>query len=398
MARILYSINGDGMGHVTRSSAIISELKKQKTDGKPKHQIKILIGSHRGYKVLKKRFSDVHEIYGMGFVYKDNILDIKETTKHNARFLLKGTIKNVNYMSKTIEKFKPDAIITDFEHFSMHISQLYHIPVICVDNVHSVSNFKYRVPKKYKKDYYAAKAIINTLAPNIDYNLITTFFYIPVKNKKTFAFPPILRKNILALKTSRKNHVLVYQTSSTNFKLVEMLKKINQRFIIYGFNINKKEKNLTFRKFNETQFFDDFRNCKACIANGGFSFVSESVSLHKPIMCVPIKGQFEQIINALHIKRLGYGEHHDKLSVDKIIKFIKNLDKYYENLKTFKKENNSKIIKKINEIIYYEIDKRDKGIIKFEKERWKTILITQKEKTKQIIAQIRQELKDEFMR
>jgi uncharacterized protein (TIGR00661 family) len=88
------------------------------------------------------------------------------------------------------------------------------------------------------------------------------------------------------------------------------------------------------------------------VANGGYSFLSEAVSLHKPVLCIPIKGQFEQIINGLHIKRLGYGELHDDITEKKLRHFIANTDKYYDNIKNFKKEDNSRIIAKIEEIIH----------------------------------------------
>ena len=129
------------------------------------------------------------------------------------------------------------------------------------------------------------------------------------------------------------------------------MKKIGHKFVVYGFDIDKIDSNVIFRKFNNTQWLKDLSECKAVIANGGFSLLSEAVSLHKPVLSIPINGQFEQILNALYIKRLGYGETYDSVDAKKIIKFIKNLKKYESNLKDFKKEDNSKVLAKIEEII-----------------------------------------------
>jgi UDP-N-acetylglucosamine:LPS N-acetylglucosamine transferase len=43
------------------------------------------------------------------------------------------------------------------------------------------------------------------------------------------------------------------------------------------------------------------------VAGGGFSLLSESVYLGKPILSIPLRGQFEQTMNARYTERLGYG-------------------------------------------------------------------------------------------
>ena len=199
--------------------------------------------------------------------------------------------------------------------------------------------------------YTCQKTLIRALSGNVDYHLITTFFYLPVKKKNVFLFPPILRKEILELKPTRKDYYLVYQTSSTNKRIVNILKSVKEKFIVYGFEKDVIEGNIMFRKTNNKQFFKDMKDCKACIANGGFTFISEAISLHKPVLSIPLNGTFEQTLNALQIKRLGYGEMSDTVNKKILLKFIKNNDKYYEVLKKHKKENNSRIVKKIESLI-----------------------------------------------
>lgn len=347
MKRIIYGINGDGMGHCTRSAALIKELKK-------KYKIMVIVSSDRAYQYMKKRFDNVKRFNGIRLVYNDNSVSDYYTLKDFTKRLFKDTAKNVAIVYKTIKKFKPDIVITDFEHTTAYVANIMNLPLICICNVHSVTKMRYTVPKKYLKDYRKAKLVINIIYPKADYHLITTFFYQKTKSRNCMLFPPILRKEIQKINPQRKDYVLVYQTSKTNHKLINVLKHIDKDFIIYGFDRDYKDKNLTFKRFNEKEFLDDLGNCSACIANGGFSLVSEAVSLHKPLLSVPITGQFEQIINALHVKRLGYGEMHDAVDKKKIEHFLNNSDKYYSNLKHFKKEDNSRILKKIDDIISIE--------------------------------------------
>lgn len=344
MARILYSINGEGRGHSTRSVALIKELEK-------KHTIKVIVGGKNAYKYIKKYCHGAIRFEGVKLIYKNNTVDNFGTAKHFIKDFIGKYPESVKKIYSVIKKFKPDIVITDFEGTVAFIAKTLGYKVICVCNNHSLTKLKYNYPIKYRKDRNQTILITKAIFPKVDYHLITTFFYLPVKKDNVSLYPPILRKEVTQLKPVMGKYVLVYQTSDTNSKLLDILKTINCKFIIYGFNISKREGNLLFRKFDDKKILKDMQGCKAVIANGGYSLISEAVSLHKPILSIPIKGQFEQILNALQIKRLGYGEFHEEADHKKIVTFIKNINKYHDNLKKFKREDNSRILAKIEEII-----------------------------------------------
>lgn len=344
MVKIIYAINGEGLGHATRSEAIISELNK-------KHNVLIIAASSRIYAYLNTRFKNIKKFEGIRIKYKNNSVDDYNTLKDYLTWLAKDGPKYAKYIYKIFKTFKPDILITDFEGTTAYIANILNIPVLCVCNVHAVTKLKYSIPKKYLKTKSKSKLVIKTTFPKANYHLITTFFKLPVKSKNVFLFPPVLRKEFFETKTCKKDYILVYQTSDTNQQLIKILRSIEHKFIIYGFNKNEKTSNFTFRKFSDKQMLTDLSECEAVITNGGYSLVTEAISLHKPVLSIPIKGQFEQILNALYIKRLGYGNMIYDLDKNDVIKFIKNLHKYEKNLKNFKREDNSKILAKIEEII-----------------------------------------------
>jgi len=344
MARILYSITGDGMGHVIRSTALIRELQKR-------HKIKISVSSRRGYDVLSKEFQNVIEVAGAPLRYKDNKVDDIKTAREFLNIVFRHSTKNFRKLYKVVKEFKPDIIITDFENTITAVAALLRIPTICLCNIHAVTHLKYHVPEEYTRDYRKALVIIGLWCTDIDYHLITTFFYPPTRFPNTYLFPPVLRKEMFNVKTKTRDYILVYQTSSTNQQLINALKNINEKFVVYGFNKEGRDSNITYHKFNQSPFFKDFAECKACIANGGFTFVSEAVSLHKPILCIPIKGQFEQILNALQVRKLGYGDLQNTATTAGITRFIANIERYRKNLSRYKKEDNSRILAKVEEII-----------------------------------------------
>ena len=137
----------------------------------------------------------------------------------------------------------------------------------------------------------------------------------------------------------------------------KILDNNKKKCCIYGFNKEKEDGNLHFREFNENQFFKDFESCKAVVSNGGFTLISESIYLKKPIFCIPVKKQPEQTVNAMYIEKLGYGEFHESLTKENFEMFLDELEVYRKSLSSFKHNGNQKIL-----------DALDKAIEKYSKE------------------------------
>jgi uncharacterized protein (TIGR00661 family) len=84
------------------------------------------------------------------------------------------------------------------------------------------------------------------------------------------------------------------------------------------------------------------------IANGGFSFLSEAVYLHKPIYSFPIDGQFEQYMNAAYIEKLGYGRHFKSLGSDQLKAFLYDLPHFKKQLAQYDQKGNEKLFETLN--------------------------------------------------
>lgn len=334
--RIIYSVCGEGMGHAIRSSVIIEHLLKNN------HKV-IIFASDRAYDYLSKKFENVYRIHGFNTVYKENAAKYMDTFLIGMRNLPRDLIENFKMLYNIAKAFKPNIIISDFEAYASLISKIMRIPLISLDNIHIITQCEIDVPEEYRIEKIAANGVIRSFIVKPKEYLITTYFYPPVKQKNVSLFPPVLRDEILNLKPYNGEDVLVYQTSDSNHEIIEYLKKIDQSFVIYGFGIEKEEENLQFKEFSEEGFFKDLESAKAVIANGGFTLLSEAIYLGKPVLSVPVKKQFEQIVNALYLEKLGYGEFHEELDEEIIERFLINLDTYRESIGSFKYEGNQKV-------------------------------------------------------
>lgn len=339
---IFYCICGEGMGHAIRSSVIIDRIKD-------KYDVYIF-SSDRAYKYLNEKFDNVYKIGGFNTVYINNKVSNTKTLinalKRNP-LNIKGGYEE---LYKKARKLSPDVIVTDFEIYATMVSKLLSIPLISLDNIHMITQTAIDYPPKHQGEMLKAKGVIKSYVIKPKIHILTSFFYPKIKPKKrAVLYPPVIREDILKLKPTIEDHIIVYQTSKESVKLVEQLKSLNEKFIVYGFNKDEVDENLTYKLFNENEFYNDLASAKAVICNGGFTFISEAISLKKPIYSVPAIGNFEQTLNGFYVQKLGYGEYHEEMSPKKVEKFLKRLPKYQEKLAKVKKTNNDGIV---NELIY----------------------------------------------
>lgn len=340
--RIIYSVCGEGMGHAIRAKVILHHLTK-------KHEVHIF-ASDRAYTYLSQHFDNVYEIGGFNTVYEDNEVQNTKTFIKGMKDLPGDLKKSLRLMYSVAKAVKPQVIISDFEFYSNLLSKILRLPLISLDNMHVLTQAELDVPSEFRTERIAAEGVVRSFIQLPAVYLITSYFYPPLKNpEKSKYFPPVLREEIMNLKPYKGDHVLVYQTSDSNWKLLEILKKFDDEFIVYGFHQEGRDENLRFKKFNEDEFFQDLAQARAVITNGGFTLISEALYLGKPVLSVPVKKQFEQILNAIYLERLGYGEFHQDLEEEDIANFLSNLEKYRKNIDlTFKHDNNQSILEELD--------------------------------------------------
>ncbi len=321
MAKILYGVCNVGMGHAIRSKVILQHLEK-------KHEI-LIIAADPVYTYLKKHFKNVHKIPGWKLIFKNNRVKPLRTIIANARQINSKTKQNIKRTYKKIQKFKPQIAISDWETVTGHMAKKLQIPLVAIDNEKYLTSGKYTVPLKYIPSYLLTRLTIAIITKKADSYLVLLLPGNKIKEKQNIhSIPPILRKEILQATPKKGKKVVVYETTQTDKKLLKILKKINQEFIIYGYNIKRKVNNLEFKEFTDKGFTKDIINAKAIITTGGFSLISEANALGKPMLVIPIKTHFEQQLNAMYVQKKQCGIYYSKLTTKRVQRFLNNIDKY----------------------------------------------------------------------
>ena len=338
--RALYGVVGDGMGHATRSRVVVEHLLARG------HEVHVL-ASDRAFGFLAKAFDgrprfEATEIAGLKMVYRDNAVRKGATAAVTLREAPAKLRRNRAVWKRVTAGLRPDVVVTDFDSFAYLLGRHFRVPVLSIDNNHVLDRCRFDRALLLGAgfDFALARAIVAARLPRAWHYVITTFFFPPLRKKRTTLVPPVLRPEILAARREPGAHVLVYQTASTNPRLVAALRKLPHEFRVYGMGREGVEGNVTLRAFSETGFVEDLRTARAAVAGGGFSFLSEAVHLGVPVLSVPLRGQFEQGLNARWIERLGYGERSHVAAPAVIAAFLERADVYAENLRGFERHGN----------------------------------------------------------
>jgi len=345
--KILYGVVGEGMGHATRSRVLLEELVKE-------HDVHVVV-SGRAKEYLEKRFPKVHGIWGYTLAYDKNAVRSWQTLLQNLKGAVQGWPQNVAQYFELVASFQPEVVISDFESFSYLFARVHGLPVISVDNMQIINRCKHdpSLLSGHEDAFELTRAIVKAKLPGAFHYLVSTFFYPPVRKERTTLLPSLLRPEILSAKSEPGEHLLVYQTSTTNEALMDFLKKSGLPCRVYGMRreltSDETEGAITFRPFSEAAFIDDLRSARAVIAGGGFTLMSEAVYLHKPMLSVPVAGQFEQVLNALYLEQLGYGMQAKALTPKVLEDFLARIPRCQEALKAYAQEGNTQMVSALKE-------------------------------------------------
>jgi uncharacterized protein (TIGR00661 family) len=323
MARIIYGVAGEGFGHSSRSHLTGQRLIDAGHDV-------MFVGSQKSLLYLKQYFGPrVKEIFGLSFAFTGSRIDKSETLKRNLLRLPEANKQNDELFKQHFEPFEPELVISDFEPFSAWWAWRKNVPFISIDHEHVLTLCKLDHPAKNWFSRLTASVVTECHYVGAVAYVVVNFFEAPLRIDSAVLAPPIVRTAVSELEPTQGEHILLYSTTGTNQNdLRDTLHRFaRHEFCIYGFDVDAKYGNCIFKKRSTEGFLADLAAARGVIASAGFSLISECMALKKKMLLLPLAGQYEQIINAHYIPRLGLGISADELDDAVLAEFLDELDK-----------------------------------------------------------------------
>ncbi len=332
MARIVYGLSGEGSGHAMRARVVLGHLVRSG------HEVKVATFD-RGIAALAKEY-DVTPVEGLSIAARDNRVSVLRTLAENVKRLPRGARSARELRQKLFERFDPQLVISDFEPLTAHLALRERVPLVSLDNQHFQRYVEHeRVPGR-SREARTTLTIVRAIVPRSQRSIVTSFLPGKLRNERTFLVPPILRPEILDARPTPGEHVLVYCTQPYASLLDDLRSLARVPFRLYGFERAGMERNLEFKKFSAAGFLEDLAGARAVVATAGFSLLGETLHLRKPLLALPMQGQYEQELNAYLLGRSGWGRDGRGATRETLGDFLFRLPEYEAALEHYPRQDN----------------------------------------------------------
>jgi uncharacterized protein (TIGR00661 family) len=282
--KIFYAIQATGNGHIARAIELMPYLKQY-------GEVDVFLsGSNSNLNPslpVKYRSKGVSLFYGNsgGLDYRKILKEFSPVrTYREARDL-------------PLERY--DIVINDFEPVTSLACRLKKIPSINFG--HQASFVSANTPRPKQKDI-AGELVLKQYAP------ATSYVGLHFKQYDDFIFQPIIKEQILYASPDNKGYITVYLSHYSDEVVADKLKRIKDvRFEVFSKKVKevRVDGNITFLPISNEAFNKSMIYADGIITGAGFETPAEALYMGKKLLCLPIKGQYEQLCNAEAIKQFG---------------------------------------------------------------------------------------------
>ncbi|MCZ0933136.1 MAG: glycosyltransferase [Oligoflexia bacterium] len=330
MKKILFLVNGYGLGNSTRIHSLIQCIDQ-------KHQIDIF-GYGNSVKYFKQvsRIQNIFQSLPLEYGLKKGKIDAFRTIgKLFSNF--KAIYKSRQDLRKILQSQVYNLIVADSNFSAVFLKN--RPKLISINNADRVIESARQIKKRFYLTSWLlemADYIYNRIAPD----LVISPFFEPYKNTGKFQHTALMvRKEFLTARPHilpKRHHVLIIPSGAPlNASLSLKHDKTDYDISVIGdqiITLGKIKKH--DRVFNTSPLM---KQATIAVVNGGLSSISEALAMAKPMIVIPLEGHLEQRINADWIQNnnLGLISSWEKLK-ESVHEMIKNYDSFKKHLIEYK--------------------------------------------------------------
>ena len=333
MARILYSMSGEGRGHATRVRAVVEMLRRD-------HDV-TLLAPCAAREMLSAAYAGtavrVERIPGLGFGYGGRGQVSVPATAAVAAAYLAGLPRLVRRLERMIVELQIDVAISDFEPALPRAARRRRVPFISLDHQHFLLTSDFRaLPAGLRRHAALMGLVVRAYHRGAALTVVSSFYSPPLRPglANVVQVGVLLRPEVLAARIEPGSHLVAYLRRAAPDTLLDVLASSGREVRVYGLGERPARGSLRFRAISEAGFIDDLARAEALLTTAGNQLVGEALHLGKPVFAMPETGNHEQAINAHYLVGSGWGAAAplERTSATQLREFLGRLDAYRERI------------------------------------------------------------------
>lgn len=282
--KILYAVQATGNGHISRAMELMPYLQQY-------GQVDVFLSGSNSN--LQPNLPVKYRSNGLSLFY-DNTggLDYWRMWKEL-------NLKRIWKEAKALPVEQYDIVLNDFDSITSIACALKKIPSVGFG--HQASFQSKHTPRTGKKDF-AGEIVLQR------YARASAYIGLHFEQYDDFIFSPVIKEDILKARPTNNGHITVYLSHYSDEVAVQALHKIqNIHFEVFSKKVKQQEKkgNVTLIPISNEGFTQSMIHAHGIITGAGFETPAEALYLGKQLLCLPIRGQYEQLCNAAALKNFN---------------------------------------------------------------------------------------------
>ncbi|WPR73428.1 glycosyltransferase family protein [Algoriphagus sp. NG3] len=328
--KFLFIVQGEGRGHMTQAIAFSNMLKIHK------HELVGVILGKSKRRAIPEFFSK--EIQAPVYLVESPNFACDKDEKEIliGRTILQNLTKtstfrkSLNKIHEIVKEEEPDIILNFYDLLGGIYNGIFRPKaeywVIGHQYLSYHPDFKFAPAKGLNRFFFKLNTKMTAIGAS---EKLALSFYELESTDEITVVPPLLREEVKKLDSTLDDFFLTYIVNCGYGKEILNYAAANPHLKIRAY-WDKKDAaetenplpNLSFHRVHDKSFLRDMAACKGLVSTAGFESICEAIYLKKPVMVIPVKGQYEQACNALDTVHSGAGIASDNFDFSKLENLI----------------------------------------------------------------------------
>lgn len=279
--KILYAVQATGNGHISRAMELMPYLQQY-------GEVDVFLSGSNSN--LQPNLPVRYRSNGLSLFYGNTGgLDYWRMWKELS-------LKRIWQEAKTLPVEKYDIVLNDFDSITAIACALKKVPSVGFG--HQASFQSKHTPRSLKKDI-AGEIVLQRYAS------ASAYIGLHFQQYDHFIYSPVIKEDILKADPKNNGHITVYLSHYSDEMVMQALNKIKEvRFEVFSKKVKQQQQigNILLMPISNEGFTQSMIHAHGIITGAGFETPAEALYLNKQLLCLPIRGQYEQLCNAAALK------------------------------------------------------------------------------------------------